>query len=306
MMLRNHGRAAAVSQARALARAMARPARTLAAIATEVRSAWRISGGGRSFRLLVGDALLYRVLLVIDIPSRDRIGHLRGAQLRWRLNRGDIQSIREVWYDECYRLPFEIPPRVLVDLGANIGLTSVWISRHYGVSWVVAVEPVPSNVRLLRENFARNRVPGVVLEAAVGARDETRSFVTTRESNLGHLGSSGKRVRALSMATILDATPDHQTDLLKVDIEGGEAELLSGDLSWLQRVGSVVIEFHPGVVDVSALVLVFVCAGFRYIPAGTAWRGSMDAFVRDGWRTEHGELAAPSALTTGPAVGGRR
>ncbi len=38
-------------------------------------------------------------------------------------------------------------------------------------------------------------------------------------------------------------------DLLKMDIEGGEQALLTGDTAWLSSVNAIVAEFHPSVVD---------------------------------------------------------
>jgi len=38
---------------------------------------------------------------------------------------GDTHSIRDVWFDEAHRLPFDDPSGILLDLRTNIGLTSV-------------------------------------------------------------------------------------------------------------------------------------------------------------------------------------
>jgi hypothetical protein len=48
---------------------------------------------------------------LVPLPDRNRERRIRvrgGIELNYRLNRGDMQSIREVWMDECYRLPFEL------------------------------------------------------------------------------------------------------------------------------------------------------------------------------------------------------
>jgi len=63
-------------------------------------------------------------------------------------------------------------------------------------------------------------------------------------------------------------------------IEGGEGALFSGSCSWLDRVGSIIIELHPLAVDVNSIISMIESAGFMYIPAGSVWPGSMDAFSR--------------------------
>jgi tRNA1(Val) A37 N6-methylase TrmN6 len=66
----------------------------------------------------------------------------------YRLNKGDLHSIREVWFEEAYRLPFEDPSGTLLDLGANIGLTGVWLAKRYAIERVIAVEPDCDNAML--------------------------------------------------------------------------------------------------------------------------------------------------------------
>jgi hypothetical protein len=55
-----------------------------------------------------------------------------------------------------------------------------------------------------------------------------------------------------------------QVSLLKVDIEGGEFALLSGneDLSWLHRVDQIVLEVHRDYGDEAALIGRLQRAGF--------------------------------------------
>jgi hypothetical protein len=48
-----------------------------------------------------------------------------GNQVCYRLDKGDLHSIRDVWFDEAYRLPFDDPSGTLLDPGTNIGVTSV-------------------------------------------------------------------------------------------------------------------------------------------------------------------------------------
>src|SRR5438045_1000286 len=76
------------------------------------------------------DRLLVAFLDRIWIPGRNSAREVRlkgGASIKYRLNRGDMQSLREVWLEEAYALPSDGVRKVLVDLGANIGLSSLWL-----------------------------------------------------------------------------------------------------------------------------------------------------------------------------------
>lgn len=216
------------------------------------------------------------------MPGRNGVRTVRigRAVLTYRLDPGDIQSVREVFVDEVYRPPFESRPRVIVDLGANIGLTSLYFALAFAPELVIAIEPVPGNVAIARQNLAG--IGASVVEAAVAGECGWASFASSAESNLGRISDDGDlRVRAITMPEVIDLCPEGHIDLLKIDIEGGEGPLFAGDCSWLDHVGSIIAELHPHIIETSPVVDRITAAGFRYIPAGSAWVGSMDAWIRD-------------------------
>src|ERR1700686_2368427 len=205
-----------------------RPIRTVLAVIHEIKAAISLCGNARSCLRLCTDIVLFRALRVIRLPTENtprRIRLRRGGVIAYRLNRGDIQSIREVLFDEIYRLPFySWQADAIVDLGANIGLTSLFYHWTLKPRSIVAVEPDPLNAELLRENLAG--LPAVVLQAAVGPHDGTAQFVQNRDSNLGTLLSdpSGIEVSVMSMDSVLKRVPKGGNILVKLDIEGGEEE----------------------------------------------------------------------------------
>jgi FkbM family methyltransferase len=256
-------------------------------VAHELRGGFHLAADPRSFARFAADVFLSRLARKVPLPNQNRDRMIRvkgGVKLHYRLNRGDMQSIREVWIDECYRLPFDLTPDRLVDLGANIGLTSLWFARRYGCSSIVAVEPSPENARLTRLNLEENQVRAEVIEAAVGPRDGTALFEEAGDSNMGHLNPSGggRQVTVVSMETVLGRLPaGAKVDLVKMDIEGGEGPLLGENLGWLARVRSIIAEFHPTLIDYPGVIKVIEGQGFRYVPAHSASHfDSMDAFIR--------------------------
>jgi FkbM family methyltransferase len=261
--------------------------RTARATARDIRLAWSIADDLGS-RLRLGlDVVLYRVLRLTYLPGKGRertIRCLGGARVTYRLNRGDIETIRHVLFDEVYRLPFDLATGSVVDLGANIGLTSLWLHRRYGFQRAIAVEPSTANARLAIRNLDENRVPATVIRAAVAGREGEAVFVPGREPNLGRTddrseeSESYERVEAITMSSILDEIGG-SVSLVKVDIEGAESELLS-DPSWLDYVQAVIVEFHPDVVDYPALAQLIESRGFRFFPVGSVHEHTTDAFLR--------------------------
>lgn len=254
-------------------------------VALELRAGLGVLAGWRSRARWVSDIFLQRAPRALQGRRRTAVRTIKvrgGVRLSYRLNRGDLQSIREVWLDQSYRFPEELGQvDTIVDLGANIGLTSVYLATTHGARRLVAIEPVPSNADLVRQNLALNNIPGVVIEAAVAAADGVVYFHDAPDSNVGRVAEAGREVRALGMRTILAELGASTIDILKVDIEGAEAQLFSGDRAWLQQVRALMIEFHAGLVDYPGLVSLLEAEGFRHIPVGSVYPFSASSFVKD-------------------------
>jgi FkbM family methyltransferase len=254
----------------------------------ELKSAYSLGEDWKSRVRLMLDFILYRVLRILPrlgIRAPERTVRFRDRiVITYRLNRGDIQGIREIFLDHAYRLPFDANSSCVVDLGANIGLASIWLAKTYGVSHLIVVEPDPSNANLVRKNFHNNDINATVIEAAIGSADGMAFFSENRESNLGTVAPTGRPVKMISMQTLLGhLNEDQMIDVLKLDIEGGEQDLLTGDLNWLRRVKAIIAEFHPEIVDYPGLIRVLQSANFTYLPASSVFPNSMDAFVNADW-----------------------
>jgi FkbM family methyltransferase len=241
------------------------------------------------FRLM-SDYLMSHVLFALPsgLLNRERnITTRNGVKLSYRLNRGDLQSIREVWCDEVYSLPFAIPSGALLDLGANIGLTTIWMATRSHFSKIIAVEPDRENAALVAKNLRQNGISGEVVQAAVGPRDGTAYFRKASWSNLGacvgfssddkRLDVEGTSVPMVSVGSILKRFELDRLAIVKVDIEGSEQTLLLGPCEWLNCTESLVVEFHPPTVDYELLSETVTSHGFKFIPASPQ---NMDCFVR--------------------------
>ena len=143
--------------------------------------------------------------------------------------------------------PFRLQPRVIVDAGANIGLSVLRFRQLYPEAQIIAIEPEAANFELLRQNTAHD--PRVV--CIRGALWPRKTAVAV-ESPDGQPWSFACAERPDAGATVTTLTPDELVDLaggtidlLKLDIEGAERDLFEADdTGWLRRVRAVVIEFH--------------------------------------------------------------
>ncbi|MCA1188424.1 MULTISPECIES: FkbM family methyltransferase [unclassified Saccharopolyspora] len=172
----------------------------------------------------------------------------------------------EIFRDECYlRGGVALPTdAVVVDVGANVGLFSLFVKRRCPAARILALEPMPETFRALRANLAG--VDGVrAVRQAVGAGAEDAVAFTyfpdlpgnstrypgTKElarqhPTAGALLADAREVvlpvRRLS-EVLAEAGLPERIDLLKIDVEGAEADVLAGidDRDW-PRVRQVVAE----------------------------------------------------------------
>jgi FkbM family methyltransferase len=247
----------------------------------EWRACVRLCANPRSVLRLGLDFALSRFLVVSpgEPVGRTRKVRFKGdVELCYRLNKGDLHSIREVWFDEAYRLPFDNPSGTLLDLGANIGLTSVWLAKKYRFDRVIAVEPDWSNAALARWNLELNAIKGEVLEAAIGPHEGTARFEPSQVSNLGRLSEKGVPVAMTTVGTILENFACSRLGLVKIDIEGGEQQLFDGPTDWLHSTDAIIAEFHPALVDCSRIVGTIMSCGFTYIRSNSVFPNNMDSF----------------------------
>jgi len=143
---------------------------------------------------------------------------------------------------------------VVCDVGANQGFYTLLASRVVGASGqVIAFEPAATEYAKLLRNLALNRCDNVVAEnKAVGARSAVERFHHVR----GHQGSWSSlrqpasdvesdvevcEVSAVTLDEYAKARSLHRLDVVKIDVEGGELDVLRGAQQVLTRFRPVVL-----------------------------------------------------------------
>src|SRR5262249_12849106 len=148
----------------------------------------------------------------------------------------------------------EAPPGLFVDIGANVGWPPLHAARHPSVALVVAFEPALFNAYLLDRSLCANRIDKVVVSTCgIGARPRTARLYRYKSSNLGRhslLNDYGRGFRVvpqLDLDTALDELGfgGAPVSVLKIDVEGGEPEVIAGAHRTLERTDVVVHEFSP-------------------------------------------------------------
>jgi FkbM family methyltransferase len=141
----------------------------------------------------------------------------------------------------------------VVDVGANIGYNTLHAARLAGARGrVVAVEPTPDNLEVLRRNVAAAGLANVVVEGvAAGRVAGTREFfVRGARSAVNSLFAQSCYAAVTDVLRVavkpLDDLVDGRVDVVKIDVEGAELDVLEGMARLLQtRPEALIVEWHP-------------------------------------------------------------
>ncbi len=171
------------------------------------------------------------------------------GHLYLRARTSDIKVFREIFLFKTYAMKLSESPEVIVDAGANIGLSSVFFAHRFPDASIYSVEPEQSNFLQLQKNTAS--YPNVKpVRAALWHCDALLGITDPQEH---HWAFTVKEVGAetpasfdgISLRSFMLENGLERIDLLKIDIEGAEHELFSeGYDYWLPRTKAIIIELH--------------------------------------------------------------
>lgn len=189
----------------------------------------------------------------------------------WQLEVPDVPtfltSYQGIFVDESYAFLSDTPQPVILDCGANIGLSVLYFKSLYPQARILAFEADPQVFRVLQENVHGNGYPDVeLINKAVWTNDTTVSF-STRGGDAGRIDVGGDdrlvSVPAVRLAKYLETMT---IDFLKIDIEGAETEVLRDCAPLLGRLKNVYVEFHSFTrrrQELGSLLEAFQANGFR-------------------------------------------
>jgi FkbM family methyltransferase len=176
-------------------------------------------------------------------PGGHYVHRMFGKEFHFNSPAEFLHALDEIFVHKLYHQDLSGTPYI-IDCGANIGLSVIYMKLQCPDAHILAFEPDESNFELLSKNIESFGFKNVELrKEAVWKENTTLQFSNegSMSSRIMEKGASTSReVRAIRLRDALD----RPIDFLKIDIEGAEFEVLKDIDGEMGGVRNLFIEYH--------------------------------------------------------------
>jgi len=177
----------------------------------------------------------------------------------YRAGTSDMNVIKEILLKQgtsCeYWLPNSFNPNTILDIGSNIGITSILFSKNYPNATIHSFEPLMENFEILSKNISA--YPNIsTYPFGLGDKDDSHTMYKSSDPDnfaawsiypeLNNIDSSNSTVIEVKEAkSMLNSIGIDGFDLIKIDTEGAEFSIIKSiDLDLLKKTKLIVGELH--------------------------------------------------------------
>jgi FkbM family methyltransferase len=178
-----------------------------------------------------------------------------------------LGGIIELFHENKYQFTASKKDPLILDCGANIGLSVLYFKKMYPKSIIHAFEPDPELFEMLEQNIESFGLSDVFLHSsAIWVENSEVAFFSeggfSGRISDDELGKS-ERVQCERLSDLLDK----KIDFLKLDIEGAEVEVIEDCRDSLHNIDHLFIEYHSQAGKKQQLDVILkrlTDAGFKY------------------------------------------
>ncbi|WP_254563024.1 FkbM family methyltransferase [Dyadobacter diqingensis] len=178
-----------------------------------------------------------------------------------------LWQYKEIFVDEFYLFKASNPKPVILDCGANIGMSILYFKNLYPESKVIAFEAEPAISALLSANLSRNNITGVEVISKAVWKDAEGIWFGSESADSSSIYSQAEKKKIPSVRLKDYLEKEAKIDFLKIDIEGAETAVLDDCRKSLSHVENLFVEFHSYIGNTQGLadvIQIFEENGFRY------------------------------------------
>ena len=172
-------------------------------------------------------------------------------KVKIRADQTDFYVLTNVWLLEEYdNKKIQIKKDdVIIDIGAHIGLFTIYVSQFCNDCRIYCYEPIKENYDLLVDNIKLNNIKNTTIYQKDVTDKSSIVRIFLNQDNAAHSifteSNKYEDIESISLKDIFDSNKIQKCDLLKLDCEGSEYIILNSlpDF-YFQRIKKIVMEYH--------------------------------------------------------------
>jgi FkbM family methyltransferase len=160
----------------------------------------------------------------------------------------DLDTAYEIFLARAYQKPTQVPevsPHLIVDIGANVGYSIVYLAHEYPNANFVSFEPHPIHFAMLEQHLKINHLSSRVhIENSAVSNCNTKMFLENAGCQSALVEDDRSNCLLVNVCDFFTWIGTQTVDLLKMDIEGGEYAILNDPRFETVNVSTIVMEWH--------------------------------------------------------------
>jgi FkbM family methyltransferase len=171
---------------------------------------------------------------------------LFGGQFRFIDSASFCGMYNEIILNEIYKFSCNSPSPLIIDCGANVGVSVLYFKKIYPASRILAFEADPNVFNILKSNLDRFKFDDIHLMNKAVAKESGLVHFNSEGADGGRIINKGNIVKeTINIESIsLKQFLNEKVDFLKIDIEGAEYEVISDCRTKLHNVDRMFVEYH--------------------------------------------------------------
>jgi FkbM family methyltransferase len=156
-----------------------------------------------------------------------------------------VWTYRDIFEKQIYKFKSDNQSPLIIDCGANIGLSVLYFKQLYPDSHIIAFEPDSKIFEILKKNVNNFGFHNIeIIKKAVWSSETVLEFIS-EGADAGRVAHSESEKNNYQVSTVrLRDYLDKSIDLLKIDIEGAEIEVIKDCYDLFFNVKNLFVEYH--------------------------------------------------------------
>ena len=208
----------------------------------------------KEFKYLIRSISLRFAMSLRDKSHNLKTYHWNNKEVFYRTSTSDMALIYEILLKSRHKAEYYFPeiinPKVILDIGGNIGITSIYLARIYPEATIYSFEPLLENFKILQKNthqYSNIKAFNIGLGSKNGSfkvylSDDSENYggVSFYSKGYGNKSEPYAECKVRNINDVIKELEISEINLVKIDTEGAEYDILTSlndkifkNISWI-------------------------------------------------------------------------